>query len=98
MAEPKLLNILFCGPHNQCVGSGFGRPLYKKNLTEYVPFYQDLKQGSDSPEARLRFWTRKKGTESDERWPRADLLVSTADIATGVHAIQMMETDISAMK
>jgi hypothetical protein len=73
-------------------------------MTKYVPFYQEMKQGSDSPEARLRFWTRKKGTESDEGWrPRRVLLVSkalmsTTDIATRVYAIPMMETDISAMK
>lgn len=38
-----------------------------QSLTEWVRFHQEMNQVSDFQEARPRFWTRTKETESEER-------------------------------
>jgi hypothetical protein len=68
-----------------------------------------MNQGSDFPEALLRFWTRMKETASEERWRlRGQLLVSTVALitkhvattneTTTLDVSTAMEIDISTMK
>lgn len=67
--------------------------------TDFIAFGQEMNQGTDSPEAQQRFWTRKRGTESARRWATDDLLVSTlvAVLTDRAMTAMMAATDMAAM-
>jgi len=69
--------------------------------TDFVAFGQEMNQGTDSPEAQRRFWTRKRGTESADRcWATGDMLVSTvaAVLTDRAMTAMMAATDMATMR